>query len=84
MCPQIFHNHLLCLRTDISILINAIQQILGANIGSQNNDGILKVYGFSHRVGDPSVIQYLKQYMEYIRMSFFHSHQTVPHSMVSV
>ncbi len=34
--------------------------------------GILKVYGSALRICNTSVVQHLKQYIEYIRMCFFY------------
>ena len=61
----------LCIRFNLTIFVNTIQQIWRTNIGCHDQNGILKVYRTSLRICDTSVIQYLQQYIEYIRMCFF-------------
>ena len=59
MGPKVVHDHLLRLRSDIPVLIDALQEILGADVGGQDENRILKVHGLSHGIGDPPVVQYL-------------------------
>src|SRR5699024_9953399 len=53
---------------DLSVTIYCFQKIGGTDIGSHDQDGVLKVYGPALGVCDPSVVQYLEQYVEHIRM----------------
>ena len=72
MRPQIVHRHGLRLRPDAAVLIDAVQQILGADVGSHDDNRILKVNGLAGRVRNPSVIQHLKQHIEHIRVGLLH------------
>ena len=58
------------LRRDLPVLINTVEQILGSDIGRHNQDRILEINSTSLGIGNPSVIQHLKQDIEDIRMRF--------------
>ena len=72
MCTQILHDHSLRLWLDATVLIDAIQQILGTDVGGHNEDGVLEVYCLTGGIRDTAVIQNLKQNIEYIRMCFLY------------
>ena len=56
---------------DVAILVDAVQDIGRAQVGGEDNDGILEVHCPALGVGDPTVIQYLEQDIEYIRVCLF-------------
>ena len=70
MCFQITHYHLLTLFIDRTIVLNSFQQIVCTNVGSHDQDCILEVNCTSLGICDSSIIQYLQQYVEDIRMCF--------------
>ena len=72
MGTQILHNHSLSLRLDAAVLVDAVQQILGSDIGGHNQDGVLEVHRLTGGIRDTAVIQNLKQNIEYIRMCFLY------------
>ena len=72
MGTQILHDHSLSLRLDIAVFIDAIQQILGTDVGGHDQNGVLEVHGLAGGIGDTTIVQYLKQDIEYIRMCLFH------------
>ena len=72
MSAQLLHYHLLCLRTNLSGLINSIQQILRTYVGGHNKNRILKIHRLACGICNTAVIQHLKQYIEYIRVSLLH------------
>ena len=57
--------------SDIAIFVNTIQQIWRTDIRCHDQNRILKVYRSALRICDTSIIQYLEQYIEYIRMCLF-------------
>ena len=69
---QITHNHISRFFTDIAVFINSLQQILGTNIGSKDDNGILKIYSTPLGISDTAIIQYLQQYIKYIWMCLFY------------
>ena len=56
---QVIHNLTLSLRFNLTILINAIQQIRRTDVGSHDQNCILKVNGTSLRVCNTTIVQYL-------------------------
>ena len=72
MSPQIVHDHGFRLRLNIAVFIDAVQKVLGADIGSQDNDRVLKVHRLSHGIRDPTVVQNLQKDIEHIRMGLLH------------
>ena len=62
----------LCLVADLSVRSDTIEDIGGTKVGGQDDDGVLKVDGTSLRIGDSSIVQYLKQDVEHIRVCLFH------------
>ena len=57
--PQICHRLVSCLLTDGSVFLNALQQISGANIRSQDQDRVFEINGSALGIRDTSIIQYL-------------------------
>ena len=57
--------------SDISLAVDAVQQKCGPQVTGQNDDGVLKVDGAALRVGNPPVVQHLKQNIKNVGMSFF-------------
>ena len=70
MSTQVVHDQFLCIRFDVSVLIDSVEKIWGTDVGCHDQDSILEVYGSALRVGDTTVIQDLQKYIEYIRMCF--------------
>ena len=70
MCTQILHDQVSRLFGDAAVVLNAVQQILGSDIGGHDQDRIFKVYGTALGVGDTAVIEYLQQNVEDVRMRF--------------
>ena len=70
VCAQVVHNLGLCLRLDITVLVDAVKQVLGTDVGCQDDDRVLEVHGLAHGIRDTSVIENLKQDIEYIRVRF--------------
>ena len=68
MGTQIVHDLSLCLRLNITVLIDTVKQILGTDIGGQDNDRILEIHGLAHGICNTPVIEDLKQNIEYIWM----------------
>ena len=64
------HNGAFRLRLDLSLFIDAIQQILGTDVGGHNQDRILEIDSFAGRIRDTSIIQNLQQDVKYIRVRF--------------
>ena len=59
------HDLLLCL-----FIVVAAQDNIWAHVGSKNDDGILEIHNPALTVSDSSIVQNLKQNIEYISMSF--------------
>ena len=57
---------------DLSVLADAIQQELAAQVGGEDDDGVLKVHGASLAVGDPAVVQDLQQHVEHVGVGLLH------------
>ena len=70
MCTQVVHDQILTLLADAAVRFNAVQQIGRTNVRCHDQNRILEVYGSALRIGDTSVIKYLKQYVKDIRMCF--------------
>ena len=69
--PQILVYSLLRALADSAVRLDAVQQILGADVGCHNQDGVLKIHRPALRIRDTAVIQNLQQYVKHIRMRFF-------------
>ena len=54
------------------VLSTHLLDMLATNIGSHHDNGIFKVHGSTLSIGQATVIQYLQQNIEYVRMGFFH------------
>ena len=65
---QVVHDHLSRIVLDLSGIIDALEQVLRADVAGHDDDRVLEVHGLAQRVGDTSVVQYLKQYVKYIRV----------------
>ena len=57
---------------NLAVVLNALQQLLRAQVGGQDQNGILKVHSAALGVGDPAVVQNLEKNIEYIRMGLLH------------
>ena len=57
---------------NLAAFINTIQNSGRSQIGGKNNDSIFKIYCPALRICNPTVIQYLKQNVKYVWMSFLH------------
>ena len=55
-------------RIQISVLINAVQEVLGPDVGRHNDDRIAEVHGMSLAVCQTAVIQHLQEDVEHIGM----------------
>ena len=71
MSTQVIHNLFLSFWFDLAVFINSLKKIRGTNVGGHDQNGILKVYSSALRICNSSIVQYLKKYIEYIRMCFF-------------
>ena len=72
MGAKLIYNHIFHLGPDVSVLINSFQQILGTDVGGEDNDGILKVHGPALGIRDTSIIQDLQKYVKHVRMGLLH------------
>ena len=57
---------------DLPVGVDALQQILGAQVGGEDEDGVLKVHRPALAVGDAAVVQDLEQDVEHVGMGLFH------------
>ena len=55
---------------DVAVLVDALQQIGGTDVGRHDQNGILEVHRSALGIGDPSIIQHLQQHVEHVRMRF--------------
>ena len=58
--------------SNVALGVNAVQQVLAAQIGRQDNNGVLEIHRAALTVGDTAVIQYLQQHIEHIGVCLFH------------
>src|SRR5437660_12038329 len=49
-------------------LFRSLLQVTRANVGGHDNDGILEIHGVAQAVGEMTVLKYLQQDVEHIRM----------------
>ena len=56
---------------DLPVLADALQNDIRAEVGSQNDDGILEIHRPSLRIGDPPVVEHLQEDVEHVRMRLF-------------
>ena len=59
-------------RADLSVLVDPVQQILGTEVGGQNDDRVLEVHDTALRVGQSAVVQDLEQDVEDVGMGLLH------------
>ena len=52
--------------------LDICQNLLGAEVGRQNNDGIFKIHRSALGIRDAAIVQNLQQNVEHIRMGLFH------------
>ena len=45
---------------DVALLIDAVQQVLGPQVGGEDDNGVLEIHGSALTVGNPAVVQYLE------------------------
>ena len=45
---------------DVAVGVDAVQQVLGAQVGGQNDDGVLEIHRPALAVRNPAVVQYLE------------------------
>ena len=57
---------------NFAVVPDAAQQLLRAQVGGQDQNGVLEVHGAALGVGDPAVVQHLQQDVEHIGMGLFH------------
>ena len=57
---------------DLSLVVDALQQILGAQVGGEDEDGVLKVHRPPLTVGDAAVVQDLEEDVEHIGVGLLH------------
>ena len=60
------------LLADTAVGLDAVQQELTAQIGGQDDDGVLEVHCAALAVGDAAVVQYLQQDVEHIGVGLLH------------
>ena len=70
VCTQILHDQISRLFGNAAVILNAIQQILGSDVGGHDQNGVFEINGTALRVSDTAIIEYLQQNVEYIRMRF--------------
>ena len=57
---------------DLPLVIDTLQQILGAQVGGEDEDGVLKVHRPPLAVGDAAVVQDLEEDVEHVRVGLLH------------
>ena len=68
---KLLHDRPLRLLGNAAVGGNTVKQILAAEVGGQDDDGVLEVHRASLRVGDTPVVEYLEQDVEHIRVRLF-------------
>ena len=68
---QLVHNALASLFRDVTVLVDAVEQILATEVRCKDNYRVLEVHGASLAVGYTAVVEHLKQDVEYIRVRLF-------------
>ena len=68
---QLVHDALARFLGDVAVLVDAVEQILAAEVRCKDNYRVLEVHGASLAVGYTTVIEHLKQDVEYIRVRLF-------------
>ena len=72
MTLKLIHDAVLTLCADAAVCLYALKKLLWAEVTCHNDDSVFEIHGTSLWVSNSSVIKHLKQYVEYIRMGFFH------------
>ena len=70
MGTQVVHDHILTFFPDVAVLVDALQQIGGTDVGRHDQNGILEVHRSALGVRDPAIIQHLQQHVEHVRVRF--------------
>ena len=52
--------------------VDAVQDILRAEVGGQDQNGVLEVHRSALRIGDPAIVQHLQQDVEHVGMRLLH------------
>ena len=68
---QFVHDTLACLFRDVTVLVDAVEQILAAEVRGEDDYRVLEVHGASLTVGYTTVVEHLEQNVEYIRVCLF-------------
>ena len=63
---------LLSIKADAAVGVNALQQRLRAQVGGQDQDGVLEIHRSALRVGDAAVVEHLQKHVEHVGMGLFH------------
>ena len=66
---QLVHDALARLLGDVAVLVDAVEQILAAEVRCKNDYRVLEVHGASLTVGYTAVVKHLEQNIEYIGVS---------------
>ena len=65
-------NLLLCAFLNGAVCVDAVQDILRAEVGGQDQNGVLEVHRSALRIGDPAIVQHLQQDVEHVGMRLLH------------
>ena len=57
---------------DLPLCVDALQQVLGPQVGGEDEDGVLKVHRPPLAVGDPTVVQDLEEDVEHVGVGLLH------------
>ena len=68
---QLGQNLLPCALFDLALIVYAFKQILAAEVGGHDDNGVLEIDRASLRIGDAAVIENLQQDVENIRVRLF-------------
>ena len=60
------------LGVDFPVRADAVQQVLAAQVGGEDDDGILEVHRPALAVGNASVVQHLQKHVEHVWVGLFH------------
>ena len=68
---QLSHDLLPCALFDLALIVYAFKQILAAEVGGHDDNGVLEIDRASLRIGDAAVVEDLQQDVENIRVRLF-------------
>ena len=71
MCSEFVFDHLHSIILNLSVLVNAVEQELGTQVGCHYNNCVLEIDRSALAVRDMTVVKDLKQHVKYIGMRFF-------------